>query len=343
MQYRTLIIFLFCAHMLRAQETPELIKTKIEELTKQKAGIETQIAELNKQLPAPPLKPWKYKGNATINTGLNLLGSNWTSSYGGNSTLNAGLQGHIEANYTKGRHAWNNSFDGALGFFKNMNVDSGVNDNINKNADILQVSSKYLYDFQTAGLKIGIGANFLSQFIKTYDLAQREKLLSDFLAPGILDVSPGIEWTPEPSLKVFFAPASGRFTFVMNDSIILNAAANRFGNEVGERMRTELGARLEIVFEKEVIKNLSIRSRAQLFNNYSRPQSQLDFIGSSRANVDINWQTDIFYKLTKNIAFHMGFQLLRDDDVRIVDRTTGMLHAPWNWRNTIGISFITGF
>lgn len=339
----TLILGLFSCNFYFAQENPEAIKTKIDELNKQKAGLESQIAELNKQLPAPIVKPWTYKGNATLNTGLNFLGTNWTASYGGNSTLNAGFQGHVEANYKNGRHSWSNSLDGTLGFFKNVNVDSGVNDNINKNADILQLSSKYLYDLQKANLKVGVGANFLSQFIKTYDLANREKLLSDFLAPGILDVSPGLEWTPQPYLKVFFSPASGRFTFVTNDSIIMKAEANRFGNKVDERVRTELGARLDVVFEKELVKNLSVRSRAQLFNNYSRPQDQLDAIESTRANIDINWQTDFFYKLTKNIALNFGFQLLRDDDVRIKDKATNVFSAPWNWRNTIGLSFVTGF
>jgi hypothetical protein len=326
-----------------AQENPEVLKTKIEDLNKQKASIEAQIADLNKQLPAPIVNPWTYKGNASVNLGQNLLGSNWTASYGGNSTLNIGGQTHLEANYKKGRHSWSNSFDGTLGFFKNINVDSGVNDNINKNADVLQLSSKYLFDLQKANLKVGIGANFLSQFIKTYDLAKSDKLLSDFLAPGILDVSPGLEWTPQPYLKIFLSPASGRFTFVSNDSIITKTEANRFGNDVDQRVRTELGARLDIVFEKELVKNLSVRSRAQLFNNYTRPQLQIDAINSSRANIDVNWQTDLFYKLTKNIAINFGFQVLRDDDVRVTDKATGVKSAPWNWRNNFGIGFVAGF
>jgi hypothetical protein len=328
---------------LSAQDSPEVVKSKIEDLNKQKATIEAQIADLNKKLPAPIVKPWAYKGNASINLGQNLLGSNWTASYGGNSTLNVGGQTHLEANYKNGRHSWDNSFDGTLGFFKNINVDSGVNDNINKNADVLQLSSKYLFDLQTANLKVGIGTNFLTQFIKTYDLANRNKLLSDFLAPGILDLSPGLEWTPQPYLKVFLAPASGRFTFVTNDSIVTKTDANRFGNDLDQRIRTELGARLDIVFEKELVKNLSLRSRAQLFNNYTRPQVQIDAIESSRANIDVNWQTDLFYKLTKNIALNFGFQVLRDDDVRVADKSTGLKSAPWNWRNNIGIGFVTGF
>jgi hypothetical protein len=89
-----------------AQNSPEVIKIKIDELNKQKSAIESQIADLNKQLPAPIVKPWTYKGNATINIGQNLLGYNWTASYGGNSTLNIGGQSHLEANYQNKRHSW---------------------------------------------------------------------------------------------------------------------------------------------------------------------------------------------------------------------------------------------
>lgn len=327
-------------------------KEKIDALKKQKDGIDAEIKSLEASLPKPIEPNWKFKGNAAINLGQNLLGSNWTSSYGGNSTLNLGGLAHLEANYKKGRHEWNNSFDGLMGFFKNINVDSGVNDDINKNADQLQISSKYLFDLQKANLKLGMGMNFLSQFTKTYKIrnsvSDPDFLLSDFLAPGVLDLSPGLEWKPVPYFSAFFAPASGRMTFVTNDTIITRNTkeANRFGNDVDQRVRMELGARLELVFEKEIVKNLTYRSRAQLFNNWSRPDAQLIAINSTRANIDVNWQNDFFYKLTKNIAVNFGFQIMRDDDVRINEirgNSASPLFAPWNWRNNIGIGFVAGF
>ena len=168
MKKTIVLLGLFISGYLYSQTSPEGIQAKIDELSKQKSAIESQITDLNKQLPAPIVKPWTYKGNATVNIGQNLLGSNWTASYGGNSTLNLGGQAHLEANYQNKRHSWSNSFDGTLGFFKNISVDSGVNDNINKNADILQFSSKYLYDLQKANLNfcltVGRGAASLERW-----------------------------------------------------------------------------------------------------------------------------------------------------------------------------------
>lgn len=335
--------FLFSFIGMNAQDGTDAIKSKIADLTSQKAAIESQIADLNTKLPVPVKPNWTYKGNLALNLGQNLLSSDWMKSYGGNSTLNLGGVGHLEANYQKGRHEWKNNFDGLMGFFKNINVDSGVNDAINKNADMLQINSKYLYDLQKNNLKIGMGMNFLSQFTKTYKLDNSSYLLSDFLAPGVLDLSPGIQWTPSKYFNVFFAPASGRMNFVTNDTLIQSTAAERrFGNDLNQKVRSELGAKAILSFEKEIIKNLTYRSTAQLFNNWSRPSAQLTAINSSRSNIDINWQNDFFYKVSKNIALNFGFQVMKDDDVRIKD-AAGVLSSPWNWRNSIGVGFVAGF
>lgn len=329
-----------------AQDNPEAIKSKIDELSKQKAALEGQIADLKGKLPVPPTPTWTYKGNAGLNFGQSLLGNDWSSAYGGNSNLNLQGVAHVEANLKKSRYSWDNSFDGKFGFVKNFDDNNtGINTSVAKNADLLQLASKFLYDLQSNNLKIGISATFISQFTPTYDLAKSNFLISDFLAPGTLDISPGLEWNPQPYLKIFLAPAMGRMTFVTNDSIITRASENRFGNDVDQKLRSEVGAKMEIQFEKELVKNLVVRSRAQLFNNWSRPQTQLDAINSSRTNIDINWQTDVFYKLTKNIAIQFGFQTLYDDDVRIKNALVpgGFNSAQFQFRQNFGLGFVAGF
>lgn len=328
-------------------QSEQATKDKIDQLKKQTADLATEIKALEATLPQPVVPNWTTKGNFSINFGQNLLGNDWSSAFGANSNLN--LQGimHFEANYKKTRHEWFNGFDGRYGFIKNFDDNNtGVNTNIAKNADMLQLSSKYLYDLQKANLKIGVAANFLSQFNKTYDI-QTDKLISDILAPGILDLSPGLEWKPFSFLKVFYTPVNGRMTFVLNDTILNrnpSGTENRYGNSVDQAIRTELGQKADIQFEKELVKNLSVRSRAQLFNNYSRPSDQINKINSSRANIDINWQTDLFYKLTKNIAINFGFQTIYDDDIRIPKGTTGTYNdAQFQWRQNFGVGFVAGF
>lgn len=333
-------------YVAKAQDSPEIIKSKIDELAKQKAALEGQIADLKGKLPVPPTPTWVYKGNAGLNFGQTMLGNDWSTAYGGNSNLNLQGVAHLEANMKKDRHTWDNAFDGKFGFIKNFDDNNtGVNTAVVKNADLLQLASKYLYDLRTSNLKVGMGMTFISQFTPTYDLAKSTFLISDFLAPATLDLSPGLEWKPQPYLRFFLAPAMGRMTFVLHDSIISRATENRFGNAVDQKVRSEVGAKMEIQFEKEVVKNLVIRSKAQLFNNWSRPQDQLDKINSSRANIDINWQTDLFYKLTKNIAVQFGFQTMFDDDVRIKNAAmpNGFNDAQFQFRQNFGLGFVAGF
>lgn len=321
-------------------ETVAQTKAKIEELSKQKAALEAEIAKYNAMLPVPVAPAWTFKGNSNVNFGLTTL-SDWAA--GGTSNLNTMIAGHVEANYKKGRHSWDNGFDGRLGFIKNTDPSS----NVQKNSDVLQLSSRYLFDLQSNNLKAGVSANFLSQFTKTFT-PNTDYLLSDFLAPGILDIAPGIEWQPLPYLKIFLAPAAGRFTFVANDTIVnrTDASALRYGNDVAQKVRGEFGTKADILFEKEIVKNLTLRSRLQLFNNWSRAQAQLDNIYSSRANVDLNWQTDLFYKITKNIALNVGFQTIHDDDVRIVDvnsKDADGKTSKWQLRQNFGVGMVFGF
>lgn len=330
--------------LVMAQDSPEAIKSKIDQLSKQKSDLEAQIADLNKKLPVPPTPTWTFKGNVGINFGQNLLGD-WAA--GGFSNFSLQGIGHLEANMKKGRHSWENGLDGNLGFVKNFDAVNGGDYPIQKSADMVQLNSKYLYDLQKGNLQLGLNLNFLSQFIKTWDNKTGTKLISDFLAPGFLDVSPGLQWKPTSYFKLFFSPASGRFTFVTNDTIINRGGAeNRFGNDVGQTVRTELGAKLDAVFEKELVKNLSIRSRLQLFNNYTRPQSQIDAIYSSRANIDVVFQTDLFYKLTKNIALNFGFQTIKDDDVRFSNVSSPDADGKksiWQVRQNFGAGMVFGF
>ena len=43
-------------------------------------------------------------------------------------------------------------------------------------------------------------------------------LFSDFLSPGILDISPGMEFDPFPFLRIFISPFNSRIKFVNNDN-----------------------------------------------------------------------------------------------------------------------------
>ena len=332
----TSVVFFVLSNLMNAQDST--LNTKISELEKEKSKIETEINELKKQLPVPVKPTWTFKGNFSANIGQTML-SNWAA--GGFSSFNFQAIGHAEANYAKGRHTWLNSIDARIGFVKNYDPSKDVDLPLFKNADQFLISSTYNYSMsEKSQWSYAFLMNFGSQFIKTWDANNSELLVSDFFAPAVLNISPGLTWKPKSYLTVFMTPASGQFNFVYNDFLI-QRAEGAFGNKQNQNIRSEFGARVDAIFEKDIIKNLTLRSRLQLFNNFTR--SDKDPAGNSRRwNVDITSQTDIFYKITKSIALNFSWLMIYDDDILIASKT-GEKRPILQIREAFGIGFTYGF
>ena len=339
--YIALILCLFSTIQIQAQDSAKIAETKakIAELEKQKASIDAEIGKFKATLPVPVKPNWTYKGNLALNIGQNLF-SNYAA--GGISNFNFQALLHVEANYEKGPHRWLNSFDGRMGFVKNYDPSLDVDMPLLKNSDVLQLSTKYFYNINKSGKWSGAFiSNFTSQFIKTWDNNNDTVLVSDFMAPGILELNPGIEYRPLKYLSIFFSPGIGKFTFVTNDYLI-SRPEGAFGNKQNQNIRSEFGAKFDASFEKELFKNFLLRSRLQLFNNYLRSDRDPD--GSTRRwEIDVTSQTDIFYKLNKYIAFNLSFLMLYDADVLITNPKTFAKERKLQIKESFGVGMVFGF
>jgi hypothetical protein len=60
-----------------------------------------------------------------------------------------------------------------------------------------------------------------------------------------------------------------------------------------------------------VVKNISVVSNLQLFNNYTDP------IKAQRANIDVNWENLILIKANKWLTTSIFTNLIYDHDVQI--------------------------
>jgi hypothetical protein len=75
----------------------------------------------------------------------------------------------------------------------------------------------------------------------------------------------------------------------------------------GKSTRFEAGAYISAIFKKDILKNVNLRSRLDLYSNYlSNPQ-----------NVDIFWTNVITMKVNKWLGVTYNFDLIYDDDVRL--------------------------
>ncbi|MFC2107241.1 DUF3078 domain-containing protein, partial [Bacteroidota bacterium] len=162
-----------------------------------------------------------------------------------------------------------------------------------------------------------------TQFAKGYKYPDDSTLISQFFAPGYISTSLGMEYKPKDFLSVFISPASGKFTFVLNEELadkgsfgVKPAEVDETTGEIikhGEKVKPEFGINLIFNFQKEVVKNINIMSIFNLYNNY------LDDEIANRWNLDLDWETNIDFSINKHFSTIFYLHMIYDHDVNIPD------------------------
>ncbi len=254
---------------------------------------------------------WKKGGGAILNFNQTSL-TNWAG--GGESNLSSTLLTNFYANYLLGKTSWDNT----------LNLNYGLitaNDyaDVRKNEDRIELNSKYgryafADDFYYSAL-----FNFLTQFTPGYDYVSDPEAsmpISKLLSPGYITAAVGLDWKPSDQFSLFLSPATGKFTFVIDEEISNYVAdtvnnKNRYGVLVGEALRAEFGASMVASLNTQLSTNVSYSSKLVLFNNFTDP------IPEHRGNIDVDFQNNINMKVSKYFAATLFLQVLYDHDIII--------------------------
>lgn len=257
----------------------------------------TEAESKLKSLATDTIIGWKKGGATSINLAQTAL-SNWAAG-GENSFALNGVLG-LFANYKDTTSVWDNSLEVGYGVLKQGSA------GLRKTDDRLEINSKYgkkaFTNFYYAAL-----INFKTQFAPGYNYTINQKI-SNFLAPGYLVGAIGLNYQPNSYFSAFLAPLTGRLTIV-KDTALSNSGA--FGVDPGKSSRMEFGGYARILFNKqdfkgELMKNVSITSKLDLFTNYLKdPQ-----------NVDVSWENIIFLKVNKYIVVSLNTNIVYDADVK---------------------------
>ncbi len=238
-----------------------------------------------------------WKRGALFNVGLAQGStSNWAA---GGEKFSLALNGYVNlfANLKEGKNKWNNNLDLYYGVLRT------TTQGVRKNDDRIDFFSKYTHALSP---KLGFGAvaTFRTQFTDGFDYGKTPKeLISGLMAPAYLTLAPGLDWTPCEAFSLFFTPISGRWTFVTNHTELLGT---KYGLDPGKSVRMEFGAYASANFKQEIFKNVTLKSRLDLYSNYlHNPQ-----------NIDIYWTNVISLKVNKFLAVTYGLDLIYDDDVK---------------------------
>lgn len=344
----------------------------------QEAAVKN-IASTTKEFKAltDTAKKWDIGGAIALNFGQTYL-SNWAG--GGQNAISVAFNGTARANYRKDKWAWDNSLILSVGgialFPQGKYSDPSNGYPFRKNIDNLQLTSAGGYQIDKGG-KWFVSAllDFRTQLLRGYDnyrhedtlnglpipIEDKEKInardkVSEFAAPAYLTASAGITYKPYSFLTFYLAPVAGKFTFV-------NPAAGvdetRYGLDAGKIYRPEFGWYFRGSVEKEVFKNVIVKSQVELFMNYL-DKTHVDNLATvykdeadptkgtyynntgtydNRKNVDVNWQTWITFKINKYLQASLEWQLIYDYDIAVPKyKTDGV--ASYQGR---GVQFRQGF
>lgn len=259
--------------------------------------MSSQVTEAEKQLKtqvADTVMGWKKGGVININTSQTSL-TNWAA--GGQSSVSVNGLLSLHAHNKKEKSLWENYLDLGYGSLKQKGGDWWKTD------DRIDLTSKY-------GLKAAKNLyyaallNFKTQMDAGFNYPNDSVKISDFLSPGYLLLALGIDYVPGKNFTVYFAPFTYKLTMVSDDVL---ADAGAFGVDPGEHSKSEFGGYLRTSFQKDLMENITLQTKLDLFSNYLK----------NFGNIDVSWETLLSMKVNKFISATISTHLLYDHDITI--------------------------
>lgn len=250
---------------------------------------------------------WKKGG--VINIGLSQTSlTNWAAGGQNSVAVNGILSAFLHKKTAKA--LWENYLDLGYGILRQGKVKNWW-----KTDDKIDFTSKY-------GVKVSkswYGAallNFKTQMTEGFNYPNDSIRISNILAPGYLLAALGLDFKPKDNFSAFIAPLTGKVTFVQDERLadagafgVENAIYDATGNIVthGKMIRSEFGGYLRILYKTEIMKNVGLQTKVDLFSNYM----------NNPGNIDVNWETLISLKVNKFLSATITTHLIYDDDIDI--------------------------
>jgi len=270
---------------------------------------------------ADTVKNWQTGGRIGLTFNQVAL-SNWAA--GGENSFSGNTEFRVFANYKKDKNAWDNSMVLAYGLVKQETR------NINKNDDRIEIISKY---GRQAGEKWYYAGEFTarSQFAEGYNTPEDSLKLSDFLSPGYITLSLGMDYKPHDNFSLMLSPLTSKFTIVMDDSL---SSAGAFGVDPGENFRSELGGYIKVMYKKPgVVKNVDFATNLDLFSNYM----------DNPDKIDVNWEMFLDMKVNDFLTASIKTHLIYDYDIKFVDEDSGVEEDKIQFKEAFGFGITYKF
>lgn len=283
-------------------------------------------------------QPVKWTRGGVINLNVNQGGyDNWLAM--GDADYSLGVNGYLNlfANKEwKGKRKakakmWANSLE-IFQAIQSVHDERKDENNFSKLDDRFDFLSRYTVEL-TKKVSYASVANLRTQLYDTKNADK--KRVSGFFAPAVVTVAPvGIELKPCSSFTAFVSPIALRWVFLTNGpySIYLNTNNPKpFGVNPDREVDFQPGAYAQFTLNKKLAKNISLKSRLDLYSNYRNNPNNVDVFMTNFLSMSVN----------KWINVGVNVDLAYDDDIRQFgwDRTKPGLQ----YKHIIGVGFAAKF
>ena len=236
-------------------------------------------------------KLWTKKGNISLLFNQSSYNKQWLG--GGTSNIAGNLGVNYDFNYKNGDVVWDNKFILAYGLSK-IKGDAKTA----KTDDRIELNSLW-------GKKLNgqwyysMYFNFKTQMDTGSD--KNDLKISHFFSPAYFQFGPGFLWKKNDNLSVNFSPAAAKLIVVHPHFTEFGPS---FGVLQGDSSRFEFGASITGYYKLNIMTNVSIENRLNLYSNYlDNPQ-----------NIDLDYQMNVIMKINKYLSANLAFQTIYDDN-----------------------------
>lgn len=265
---------------------------------------------------------WRHWTTFGINLNQAAFTDNWSS--GGINSFSVGTNFNHKSDYTKNNTNFITEFNFQYGRIKNKDQSA------RKSNDRLFWDNKLSLKF-SKNWSLYTSLTFESQFDKGYrygttsDGSDTLTLLTNFMAPGHLTESFGLEYKLDKTFSLRIGTGTARQTFILDKRLQpTEETGPRFGVQPGRMFQNDLAFQVTTNLDTKLSDNLSLKSRYNLFANYKKlsdPSHRLDATLTARVtrliNVTMNgiliYDTDLDTKLqaSQTLALGLSYKIPR--------------------------------
>ncbi|MCT4561225.1 MAG: DUF3078 domain-containing protein [Crocinitomicaceae bacterium] len=288
---------------------------------------------LREDIDAKPLPgPWKLKAIYGLN-GSQTSFKNWNA--GGQNNVSALGFVSAQAKYSKGDLKWDNDLNLAIGGLQYTSKELTARQRrFQKTDDRLEASSNLGYRI---GQKWYLSFNngFRTQFLDGFNYPNDSVKVSTFMAPGYLNMGLGLDYTANDNFTLYFSPLTAKMTWVQSQRLadkgafgVQKAVYDDMGVLLspGKMFRGEFGSYIKMKYNKNLAKNIDLKTKLELFSNYTNNPQNID------VNAEVLWS----FKVNSWFQASLQWLLIYDDDIDITD-ADGNIGPRTQFKSVLGI------